>query len=116
VAGRAEFGAFEQRAHDGAFVRGNVGEDLLVGEISEDGRAVFARHQRGAAEGEAARAVESRFGDGMADRAGDALVIEGGERCATLPTGRGADQSAGKERDRRVAGFAVTRRLDAARA
>jgi hypothetical protein len=48
----------------------------------------------------------------MTDRAGDAFVIERGER-RLLPLAL-LDERAGKERDRRVAGFAVSRRLDAA--
>ncbi len=43
VAGSAKFRLLEKRPHHGPFVAGYIGENLLVGDITKNGCAVFAR-------------------------------------------------------------------------
>src|SRR5574341_459322 len=114
VAGGAEFRRSQQRAHHRAFVGGNVGQNLLVGEVAVNRRPVFAGEQRGAADSEASCAINRGLGNRMADRTGHALVVERSER--SLLTRAFLAERARKERDRRVAGFAVASEFYTARA
>src|SRR5882672_4127037 len=114
VTGSTELGLAEQRPHDGAFVTGNVRENLLVGKVTEDRRAIFFGQQGWAANSKTAGAVQTRAGDGMADRAGHAFVIK---RCKRRLLPRAVPgERAGKQRYRRVTTLAVPRELNAARA
>src|SRR5262249_42638478 len=107
----AEFGLSQQWAHDGALVTGNIRENLFVGKVPEDGRAIFFGKQRRLANRETSSAVQARFNNGMADSTGNAFVIKRSE-WRLLPRAVFAECT-GKQRYRRMTAFAMTRELNA---
>jgi len=63
VTGRAKFRLAQKRTHNRALVSGNVRENLLVSEVTEDGSAIFFCQQRGTANCKAAGAIQTRARD-----------------------------------------------------
>jgi hypothetical protein len=96
-----------ERAHDGFGVAVEVGEDLGVGDGAGDGRAGFIDQHGRDAHDVAAGAGGVCGLDGVADRAGHALLLEGALLRHSLR------QVAGEQRDRVVAALAVARVLHA---
>ena len=107
MAGGAELGGLEERAHDGLGVAVEVGEDLGVGDGAGDGRAGFIDEDGGDAHDVAAGSGGVSGDDGVAGGAGDAFLLEG------ALFGHALRQVAGEQGDRVVAAFAMAGVLDA---
>ena len=106
VTGGAELGLAVEGLHDGGGVTIEVGEDLRVGDGAVDGLAVFIHHDGGLGEDVASGSVFVDRLDGVADHAGDAVLVVGaGARGAVGEASCGDDGGI-------VAAFAVTRKAD----
>src|ERR1044072_8866652 len=93
---------------------GNIRENLFVGKVAEDWRSIFFGKQRRPANSETASAVQTRFSNGMADRAGHAFVIKRSER--RLLTTTVFAERARKQCYRCMTTLAMTSELNASRA
>ena len=89
MAGAAEVGGAVERLHDGGAVPVEVGEDFGVGNLTVNGLACFVDERSGGCQDIAAGAAAVDRLDGMADGAGDAVVVGGTLLRGTLGEGSG---------------------------
>ena len=106
VAGGAEFGGLEERAHHSLFVAIEVRENFGIRDGTRYRLTLFVDEDCGHSHDVAAGAGGVRRLDGVADGAGDAFLLEG-----TL-FGHALGEIAGEEGDGVVATLAVARELD----
>ena len=113
MTGGTELRLPEKRTHHSALVTRNVGENLLVCEITKDRCAIFFRQQSGSTNREAAGTVEPGAGDGVADGASNAFIVESGKWCSLAKAFPG--KSAREQGDRCMTAFTVTSELNSPR-
>src|SRR5580692_1327050 len=105
VTGSAKFGRLVDRAHNSFGVAIQMSEDVGVGDGACDGRPVWVDEDRGRAHDVAAGSSGVSGDDGVAGRAGDALVLKG------ALFGHALREVSGEKGDGVVAAFAMAGEL-----